>query len=92
VTVPDTGSTTQFFTRNVPLAASTKPAASATTMLVIDDDPAVHDLVRRSLEKDGFRVEVAADGKSGLDLARQLKPAVITLDVMIAAHGTAGRC
>ena len=52
-------------------------------VLVIDDDPAVHDLMRRSLEKDGFRVEVAADGKSGLELAKQLKPAVITLDVMM---------
>jgi len=52
-------------------------------VLVIDDDPAVHDLMRRSLEKDGFRVEVAADGKTGLELAKQLKPAVITLDVMM---------
>ena len=52
-------------------------------VLVIDDDPSVHDLMRRSLEKDGFRVEVAADGKRGLELAKQLKPAVITLDVMM---------
>ncbi len=56
---------------------------SAATVLVIDDDPTVHDLMRRSLEKDGFRVETAADGKRGLELARQLKPAVITLDVMM---------
>jgi len=52
-------------------------------VLVIDDDPAVHDLMRRSLEKDGFAVEVAADGQHGLELAKQLKPAVITLDVMM---------
>jgi len=52
-------------------------------VLVIDDDPAVHDLMQRSLEKDGFRVEVALDGKRGIELARQLKPAVITLDVMM---------
>jgi len=32
-------------------------------------------------------VEVAADGQTGVELARQLKPAVITLDVMIAAPG-----
>jgi CheY-like chemotaxis protein len=57
--------------------------SAATTILVIDDDPAVHDLMRRSLEKDGFHMEVAADGKTGLALARQLKPAVITLDVMM---------
>jgi signal transduction histidine kinase/DNA-binding response OmpR family regulator len=62
---------------------SSRLLPSATTVLVIDDDPAVHDLIRRSLEKDGFRVEGAADGKSGFELARQLKPAVITLDVMM---------
>ncbi len=56
---------------------------SAATVLVIDDDPTVHDLMRRSLEKDGFRVEVAADGKTGLELAKRLKPSVITLDVMM---------
>jgi len=52
-------------------------------VLVIDDDPAVHDLMRRSLAKDGFHIETAADGKTGIELARQLKPAVITLDVMM---------
>lgn len=52
-------------------------------VLVIDDDATVHDLMRRSLEKDGFRVEVATDGKRGLELAKQFKPAVITLDVMM---------
>jgi CheY-like chemotaxis protein len=72
-----------------PVAATVSPTphsalrTSHSTVLVIDDDPAVHDLMRRSLEKDGFRVEVAADGKRGLELAQQLKPAVITLDVMM---------
>jgi len=59
------------------------PDTQHPAVLVIDDDPAVHELMRRSLEKDGFRVEVAADGKSGVALAKQLKPAVITLDVMM---------
>jgi CheY-like chemotaxis protein len=53
------------------------------SILVIDDDPAAQDLMRRALERDGFRVEVAADGTRGLELAAQLKPAVITLDVMM---------
>jgi signal transduction histidine kinase/CheY-like chemotaxis protein len=69
------------------LLAAPKPGGAGRTshaiVLVIDDDPSVHDLMRRSLEKDGFRVEVAADGKSGLALAKQLRPAVITLDVMM---------
>jgi len=63
--------------------ALTSSATFGPVVLVIDDDPAVHDLMRRSLEKDGFRVEVAADGNRGLELAKQLKPAVITLDVMM---------
>src|SRR4029434_7576841 len=57
----------------------TSAAATGPIVLVIDDDPAVRDLMRRSLEKDGFRVEVAADGRTGLELAKRLKPAVITL-------------
>jgi CheY-like chemotaxis protein len=51
--------------------------------LVVDDDPAARDLLQRSLAKDGFRVEAAADGPAGLELARRLRPAVITLDVMM---------
>lgn len=50
---------------------------------MIDDDPSVRDLMKRSLEKEGFRVEAAGEGVNGLQLARQLKPAVITLDVMM---------
>ncbi len=52
-------------------------------VLVIDDDPAMHDLVRRTLEKEGIAVIPALSGEEGIELARQLKPAVITLDVMM---------
>jgi signal transduction histidine kinase/CheY-like chemotaxis protein/ligand-binding sensor domain-containing protein/protocatechuate 3,4-dioxygenase beta subunit len=52
-------------------------------ILVIDDDPLVRDLMTRSLGKNEFQVLCAADGQSGLALARQFKPAVITLDVMM---------
>ena len=64
-------------------AAPASAIASATTVLVIDDDPAVHDLMRRSLIRDGFRVESAGNGAEGLERARALRPAVITLDVMM---------
>jgi signal transduction histidine kinase/CheY-like chemotaxis protein len=56
---------------------------SGPIVLVIDDDPTVRELMQRSLTKDGYRVAVAADGRSGLEMARQLHPAVITLDVMM---------
>ncbi|HUR59741.1 MAG TPA: response regulator, partial [Opitutaceae bacterium] len=67
------------------LAKPTRPPAGASgpVVLVIDDDAMVRDLMRRSLAKDGYRVEVAADGRTGLEMAKRLRPAVITLDVMM---------
>jgi CheY-like chemotaxis protein len=53
------------------------------TVLVIDDDPAFRDLVTRLLAKEGFRVVTASDGDEGLMRARQLRPDLITLDVMM---------
>jgi signal transduction histidine kinase/DNA-binding response OmpR family regulator len=56
---------------------------SQSTILVIDDDPQVRDLMQRTLSKDGFHIEVAANGQRGLELTNQLHPAAITLDVMM---------
>jgi PAS domain S-box-containing protein len=53
------------------------------TVLVIDDDPTVRDLMHRFLDKEGFRVVTAAGGEEGLRLARALQPIFITLDVMM---------
>jgi signal transduction histidine kinase/DNA-binding response OmpR family regulator len=77
---PATEITTTAATENRPATAT---CASGSLVLVIDDDAAVRDLVQRSLSKEGFRVQAAANGPEGLDLARKLKPAVITLDVMM---------
>ncbi len=52
-------------------------------VLVIDDDPAARDLMRRFLTKDGFQAETAGSGEEGLRLARALRPSAITLDVMM---------
>jgi CheY-like chemotaxis protein len=52
-------------------------------VLVIDDDPTTRELMARTLTGAGFQVELAADGATGLALAAKLKPAVITLDVMM---------
>ena len=69
------------------LLAAPKPGDGGgiphSTVLVIDDDPAARDLIERSLGKEGYRVLLAGDGKSGLELAKRLKPDVITLDVMM---------
>jgi len=50
-------------------------------ILLIDDDEIVRDVMGRSLEREGFSVRHAAGGKDGLRLARELRPAAITLDV-----------
>lgn len=65
-----------------PTSTDTNAPAGA-TVLVIDDDSAVRDLLARALGKDGFLVVTAASGAQGLELARRLKPRVITLDVMM---------
>lgn len=53
------------------------------TVLVIDDDATMRDLLRRVLEREGFAVATAASGSEGLVLAEQLQPDAITLDVMM---------
>jgi PAS domain S-box-containing protein len=52
-------------------------------VLVIDDDPDSRDLLRRTLETDGYVVATAGSGDEGLRLAQELSPALITLDVMM---------
>jgi CheY-like chemotaxis protein len=59
------------------------PAAPAGTVLVIDDDEDVHELLRRTLARHGFAVESARNGDDGLRLARKLRPQAIVLDVMM---------
>ena len=58
-------------------------AGRGAPVLVIDDDPTVRDLMDRFLVKQGFSVITAASGIEGLRLAREARPAAITLDVMM---------
>ncbi len=53
------------------------------TILVIDDDPSVREMLRRLLEADGYEVITAADGDEGLEKARLHLPDVVTLDVVM---------
>jgi len=58
-------------------------AEGANTVLVIDDDATVRDLLERFLGKEGFNVVSADGGEEGLRLAGELRPDVITLDAMM---------
>ncbi|MGD9002237.1 MAG: response regulator, partial [Anaerolineae bacterium] len=60
-----------------------EPPEGASTVLVIDDDPNVSDMMRRFLSKEGFRVESASGGEEGLRLAHEVRPDAITLDVLM---------
>lgn len=53
------------------------------TVLVIDDDPDIHELIQRMLTKRGFHVATASSGAEGLRMAKELRPMAITLDVMM---------
>jgi two-component system, OmpR family, alkaline phosphatase synthesis response regulator PhoP len=53
------------------------------TILVVDDKATVRNMVREYLESDGFRVVIAADGREALYAARQEKPDLIVLDIMM---------
>jgi CheY-like chemotaxis protein len=64
---------------------SLAPAAAdgRATVLVVDDDPEVLNLLAKTLEKEGYRVLLARNGVQALALAREHRPQVITLDVLM---------
>ena len=64
-------------------AAAVPTTEGAPTVLVIDDDPRVHDLMQRFLSKEGLQMVAALDGEEGLRLAKAVRPTVITLDVLM---------
>ena len=55
------------------------------TVLIVEDDPHVVELVRLYLDQDGHRVITAGDGLEGLRLAREARPDLIVLDLMLPA-------
>jgi two-component system, OmpR family, alkaline phosphatase synthesis response regulator PhoP len=60
--------------------AVTTPANIA---LVVDDEQHLRDLVRSYLEREGFVVHAAENGRAALELARQHPPSVVVLDLML---------
>jgi len=50
-------------------------------ILVVDDDPAIRNLIHRFLSQQGYQVESGEDGQTGLELFEQLNPDLVVLDV-----------
>ena len=55
----------------------------AQTVLVVDDEARIVETLRLYLEKDGFRVVAAYDGRAALDLFEREKPNLVVLDLML---------
>jgi PAS domain S-box-containing protein len=99
ITVDSTEGVGTTFTMRLPAhVGEQRPAAAAAagattaplgaegisgTALIVDDDPAARELLEAFFRKEGFAVAVATTGPEGLRMARELRPAIITLDVMM---------
>ena len=55
----------------------------AVSVLIVEDDPNIRELLQLYLEKDGYAVTLASDGGQGLDKFRAIKPNLVLLDVMM---------
>ncbi|GAB4419328.1 MAG: response regulator transcription factor [Anaerolineales bacterium] len=53
------------------------------TILVVEDEPSLQETLVYNLKKEGYTVEATGNGREALDLARQLKPDLIVLDLML---------
>src|SRR4030065_1051683 len=57
------------------------------TILIVEDDAGIQMILREALTSQGYQVTTADDGRRGLELAKELKPALIILDVMLPLMG-----
>jgi PAS domain S-box-containing protein len=62
---------------------STPAAATSGTVLIIDDDQAIHDLLERDFADQGYEVLHAMGGREGLKVAKAARPDLITLDIIM---------
>lgn len=64
----------------------------AQTVLIVEDDRNIADLLRLYLEKEGYQVVIAADGARGIEKFRELQPSLVLLDVMLPEVDGWGVC
>ncbi len=64
-------------------AGTSRTDQAPATILVVDDDPKIVNLVRTYLEREGFRVATAPDGRAALRGIAEERPALMVLDLML---------
>ena len=57
--------------------------ADSIKILVVDDEPDILDILKYTLEKEGYKVFTAGDGKEGIQVAEKENPNLIILDIMM---------
>lgn len=77
-------SATVLATRPADVERDSRAAAASRTVLVVDDDPGVRDLLRFILEGEGLVVETAENGYQGLARALYRRPSLVMLDLNVA--------
>lgn len=73
--------TTRSFTDNLPRL--NHPDGSPIRALVVDDEPSLAELMSMGLQMAGWDVQVAHDGNEALKIAREYRPDVLVLDIML---------
>lgn len=63
----------------------------AKTVLIVEDDRNIADLLRLYLEKEGYTVVIAPDGMRGVEQFRTVHPSLVLLDVMLPGLDGWGR-
>lgn len=61
----------------------TRSDSGEPTILIVDDEADLLDMLRYNFERESYRVETAVDGEEGLRKAREMRPDLIILDVMM---------
>lgn len=61
----------------------TSPSASVPSVLVVDDEPTIREIVSRYLERAGYRTSLAADGPQAVALSIAARPDLVVLDIML---------
>ncbi len=64
----------------------------AKTVLIVEDDRNIADLLRLYLEKEGYEVAIAFDGLKGVEKFREVQPSLVLLDVMLPGMDGWGVC
>jgi len=65
------------------LGLAPEGVASSITVLIVDDDPAVHDVLSATLGREGYVLLHARDGAEALSIMRKSPPDIVTLDVQM---------